>query len=117
MTGEPRSRAWPAVAAGLSLVVLTLAVYWPVTGFDFILYDDNVYLTENRHLAAGPVLETVAWAFTTMHAGNWHPLAWLSHMLDARVWGMDAGRHHLTSLILHAANAILLLILLKKATG
>jgi len=99
------------------LVIASLSVYWQVYDHDFINYDDNAYITENRHVQAGLSREGVIWAFTTFHAGNWHPLTWLSHMLDSELFGMKAGLHHLTSLLFHTLNSILLFLLFTRMTG
>ncbi|HUL98834.1 MAG TPA: hypothetical protein VLU24_05335, partial [Mycobacterium sp.] len=74
-------------------------------------------MTANPHVAGGLTWENVAWAFTTNHAANWHPLTWLSHMADVELFGMNAGAHHLTSLLFHAANTLLLFLLLRRMTG
>jgi protein O-mannosyl-transferase len=94
----------------------TLITFWPQTGHQFITYDDSYYLTENAMVQQGLTWEGAAWAFRTGHAGNWHPLTWLSHMLDVQLFGLNAGWHHLTSLLLHAANAVLLFLLLQRTT-
>jgi protein O-mannosyl-transferase len=103
------------VAAALAL--LTFAAFWDVRGFAFTNYDDPGYVTGNTQVEAGLTLATVRWAFTTDAMANWHPLTWLSHMLDVELFGLDAGRHHLTSLVLHVANTVLLLVVLVAATG
>jgi Flp pilus assembly protein TadD len=102
---------------GLFLAMATLAVYWQVTGHAFLIYDDASYVTENRHIQDKFTLESVIWAFTTVRDSNWHPLTWLSHMLDIRLYGMNAGGHHLTSLFFHIANTLLLFIVFNKMTG
>ena len=109
----------PALIAGLCalLVIATIAAYWGLHASSFILLDDNMYVTENTHVQKGLSGETLAWAFTTMDQANWHPLTWISHLLDVRLFGMNPGMHHLTSLLLHAVNAVLLLLLLFRLTG
>ena len=99
------------------LSALTLAAYWPVFHNDFISYDDPDYVTTNLHVAGGLSWENVIWAFCTAHSGNWHPLTWLSHMLDAQFFGLNPGWHHLTNILLHGANAVLLFLLLQYLTG
>ena len=102
----------------LLLVAVTLIVYWQVSGFEFIRWDDTSYVTLNSMVTHGLSAEGVAWAFTAVHASNWHPLTWLSHMLDCTLFGSDAaGRHHLVNLGFHLANTVLLLLLLRRATG
>ena len=92
-------------------------VYAPVRHHDFVNYDDPEYITENAEVAGGPTWHGVVWAFTTGDAGNWHPLTWLSHMVDIQLYGMNAGRHHITSVILHTISAVLLFWLLYQLTG
>ncbi|MCC6821645.1 MAG: tetratricopeptide repeat protein, partial [Verrucomicrobia subdivision 3 bacterium] len=102
---------------GLLLAVVTLATYWPVGHHDFLNYDDPDYVTENEWVKGGLRWAGVNWAFTTGHAGNWHPVTWLSHALDVTVFDLQAGKHHLVNLGFHVANAILLLLLLNTMTG
>jgi len=97
--------------------VATLAVYWQVVDYGFVNYDNNVYVTENPSVRRGFSWENVFWAFTEFHAGNWHPLTWLSHMLDCQLFGLKAGMHHLTNLFFHIANSILLFFVFRRMTG
>jgi Flp pilus assembly protein TadD len=99
------------------LVVLTLAVFAPVLRNEFTSYDDHTYVSANRHIQRGLSVEAVQWAFTTTRAANWHPLTWLSHTLDWSLYGANPRGHHLTSLILHAADVVLLFALLGSMTG
>lgn len=99
------------------LLVLITAVFYQITGHPFINYDDPSYIIENRHVQAGLTWEGVHWAFTTVHVGNWHPLTWISHMLDVELFGLNAERHHLVSLLLHTSNTFLLLLVLSRMTG
>lgn len=99
------------------LIVLTLLVFRPVVGHDFVFFDDDVYVTHNPHIQQGLSPSGVRWAFTTFHAANWHPLTWLSHMLDVQCYGSNPAGHHSTSLILHAFNAALLFLVLVRMTG
>jgi len=101
----------------LTLTLAALAVYWQVYSYDFVNYDDMDYVAENPHVKAGLTRSSITWAFTTAHAGNWHPLTWISHMFDWQLFGADAGRHHLTSLFLHIANTLLLFAVLKRMTN
>ena len=98
------------------LAVVTLSLYLPVLGFNFVEYDDQQYVTDNPQVQAGVTLNGIVWAFG-FHAGNWHPLAWLSHMLDAQLFGARAGGHHFTSVLLHTATTWLLFAVLKRMTG
>jgi tetratricopeptide (TPR) repeat protein len=99
------------------LVLVTVGIYWPVMDARFLDYDDNMYIIENAHVQSGLKCSNVAWAFTTGYAANWHPLTWISHMLDCQLYGMDSGKHHLTNLIFHVANTLLLFALLRMLTG
>lgn len=101
----------------LILIFSTLAVYGQVRNHDFVNLDDPQYITENHRVQEGISLESVVWAFTTTHAANWHPLTWLSHMLDCELYGLNPGGHHLTNLLFHLANTLLLFIVLKRMTG
>ena len=104
----------PALAA---LAALNLFVYGSVIGFSFIDLDDPEYVTANPHVAAGLTWRGVSWALTAVTAANWHPVTMLSHMLDAQVFGLWAGGHHLTNLLLHTANSLLLFSLIHRLTG
>jgi len=101
----------------LVLALVTVDVYWPVTRHGFTNYDDPDYVSENSKLQSGLTLESVRWAFTTSFVGNWHPLTWLSHMLDWQLFGATPGAHHLVNVFLHVANALLLFLLLNQMTG
>src|SRR5436305_4977392 len=90
------------------LFVVTFGCFWPATRNAFINMDDIDYITQNPHVQAGLRWSTIKWAFTTFHAGNWHPLTWLSHALDCQLFGMNAIGHHATSVVLHALNTVLL---------
>ena len=101
----------------LFLIMATLAVYWQVQNYDFVNFDDDIYIYKNHHIQKGLTLKSISWAFTTIHACNWHPLTWLSHMLDCQLYGMEPGRHHLTNLLFHIANTLLLFLVFRKMTG
>jgi tetratricopeptide (TPR) repeat protein len=103
----------------LALAATTLAVFWQVQQFEFTNYDDDDYVTENVYVMQGLTAESIKWAFTTPHGHTsyWHPLTWLSHMLDCQLFALDAGWHHLTNLLLHIANTLLLFIIFKRMTN
>jgi hypothetical protein len=105
------------VPFALFLAGLTLAVYGRVAGYPFVDLDDQVYVFGNPNVSGGLSAGGVAWAFTTFWGANWHPLAWLSHMLDVSLFGMRAGGHHVVSVLIHASNAALLFALLRRTTG
>ncbi len=111
-TPATRTYAWIMLA----LATLVLATYARIIGHDFIDLDDLTYITLNPPVAKGLSLDGLRWAFTNTHAGNWHPLTWLSHMLDVSLFGLKPGGHHLVSLILHGANTLLLFHLLTTTT-
>ena len=102
---------------GMLLVLLTVAVYWPARKHQFTNFDDNVYVTENAHVRAGLTRAGVEWAFTSFSNSNWHPITWLSHMLDCQIFGGDPAGPHLMNVGWHAANSILLFALLINLTG
>jgi protein O-mannosyl-transferase len=108
---------WGTWISCLFLVAGILAVYWPVIHFEFLNFDDPVYVTENWHLRDGFTGKFLSWAFHTHDGGNWHPLTWISHMLDYQLYGLKPGGHHVTSLLLHIINSCLLFVLLMRMTG
>jgi tetratricopeptide (TPR) repeat protein len=99
------------------LAIVTFLVYWQVTTHDFINFDDDKYITNNHHVNSGISLKNIYWAFTTFYASNWHPLTWLSHMVDCQLFGLNPGMHHLINLIFHVLNALLLFVVFRKMTG
>lgn len=104
----------------LALLLLTLAVYFQVAGFDFINFDDDLYVVNNPHVQKGLNGESIAWAFHFTRKGEgsyWHPLTWVSHILDCHFFGLDPSGHHLTSLGIHLLNVLLLYAFLRWATG
>ena len=111
-----RSRFSVWLVAAL-LVLVTIALYWPATGHDFVNYDDPSYVTANPHVQGGLSWEGVRWAFSNPVCCNWHPLTVLSHMLDCQVFGLKPWGHHLTNVLLHAFNAVLVFVLLQQMTG
>jgi Flp pilus assembly protein TadD len=101
----------------LALALVTTALYWPMTHHNFINFDDDDYITNNSHVKAGLTWAGAIWAFQTGAAANWHPLTWLSHMLDCQLYGLNPGGHHSTNLLFHVANTLLLFLLLRQLTG
>ena len=101
----------------LTLALVTLLLYSPVTHHQFLNYfDDDFYITNNVHVRTGLSLDNAIWAFG-FHEANWHPITWLSHMLDCQMFGLNPGPPHLVNVLLHAINVVLLFSLLQKATG
>jgi len=101
----------------LLLVLTTVTVFWQVRNHEFINLDDSKYVTENRHVQNGLTLDSMIWAFTTTQVANWHPLTWLSHMLDCQLYGLNPKGHHLTNVFLHLLNTLLLFFILQRMTG
>lgn len=99
------------------LAIATLALYWQGREFDFTHFDDNLYVTDNTYVNSGLTWSGILWAFTRVHANNWHPVTWISHMIDCQIADVDPAWHHLVNVALHAANAVLLFLLLSKMTG
>lgn len=98
------------------LAAVTLIAFWQVSNCDFINYDDNEYVTQNAFVQRGLSWEGIRWAFSSGHAANWHPLTWLSHMLDFQLFGLKPGWHHLMNLLFHIANTLLLFLVLQWMT-
>jgi Tfp pilus assembly protein PilF len=88
-----------------------------VQNHDFVNFDDGKYVTENRQVQNGLTREGIVWSFTTMHFSQWHPVTWLSHMFDCQLYGLNPGRHHVSNLVLHIANTLLLFLVLQGMTG
>ena len=101
----------------LALGLITLGVFAPSLSHEFLAYDDQAYVTENPHVQAGLTWPGVRWAFRSYAASNWHPVTWLSHMLDCQLYGLRPAGHHLTNLLLHTANTLLLFLVLNRMTG
>ena len=100
----------------LGLAVMTLGIYAQVIGHQFITLDDPTYIRENPNVNRGVTLAGLAWAFTTFDAANWHPLTWISHMIDCQLFGTNAGRHLLVNTLIHAANTLLIFYFLLRTT-
>jgi hypothetical protein len=104
------------ILLGALLVLATLLLYGPVTHHEFLVLDDDMYVTKNIHVNTGLNLRNVVWAFTSFHEANWHPLTWISHMADCQLFGLNSGPHHFVNVVLHAANVLLLFWLLQRTT-
>jgi len=101
----------------LLLAIAVLTVFWQAQTFKLVRYDDNFYVAENRHVLSGLTGDNVRWAFTNTEAGFWHPLMWLSLMLDYELYGFQAGGYHRTNVLLHLASVLLLFLVLARMTG
>ena len=121
VSAQPASQAGGSKRADLliylALLALTVAVYWPVGGFDFINYDDAEYVAENLRVQMGVTSQNVTWAFQTFYFENWHPLTWLSYMLDYQLFGLNPAAFHLVNMVFHAFNTLLLFAVFKRMTG
>jgi tetratricopeptide (TPR) repeat protein len=98
------------------LSAAAIAVFWQLNNADFINCDDTIYVTQNSTIQHGITIEGIRWAFTTGHAANWHPATWISHMLDVQLFGLRPRWHHLTNLVFHIVNTLLLFLLLFRMT-
>jgi protein O-mannosyl-transferase len=105
------------LAVSLLLFLLVLVVFWPATTNQFINFDDTEYVTCNTHVQSGLTPSSLRWAFRSTDTGNWHPLTWLSHILDFQIYGLSPRGHHLSSVLLHAANSALLFLVLRTMTA
>jgi tetratricopeptide (TPR) repeat protein len=99
------------------LGAITFAVFWPVVHYDFVSFDDPYYIQGNPRVLSGLTISNILWAFKTGFFANWHPITWLSHMLDIELFGMNPGWHHLVSLLYHVANTLLLFWIFERITG
>ena len=108
---------WRTLLVCSLLAAVTLATFWPARHFDFLNWDDLTYVWTNDHVRCGLTWDGLLWSFTHSYCSNWHPLTWLSHMLDCQLYGLNPGGHHLTSLLLHSVNASLLFLVLRRLTG
>ncbi len=106
----------PAILLYVVLALSAFIAFEEIRHNEFVNYDDDDYVTENPYVKNGITFESIKWAFTTGHANNWHPLTWLSHMLDCQIFGLRAGWHHLVNLLFHTANTLLLFYVLKTMT-
>jgi tetratricopeptide (TPR) repeat protein len=115
LTARPQNDyAWKA---GACLAAVVVALYWRVLANQFINFDDGSYILLNDHVKSGLTFDGLRWAFTEFSNANWHPLTWLSHMLDVELFGLNAGPHHLANVLWHAMNASVLLVALWQMTG
>jgi tetratricopeptide (TPR) repeat protein len=104
------------LAIYLFLTAISIVAFWQVKQCDFINFDDPIYVTENIHIRYGMTMEAIRWAFTTGHAGYWIPVTWMSHMLDVQLFGLNPRWHHLTNLLFHIANTLLLFFVFHRMT-
>jgi tetratricopeptide (TPR) repeat protein len=112
-----RSETIRAMFICIALAAVVFTAFEGVRNNGFVNYDDDLYVTDNPVVQGGLNFESILWAFTTWHAGNWHPLTWISHLIDSSVFGKNPAGHHLVSVGFHIANVILLFLILKKMTN
>ena len=112
-----RNPRWVTACICIGLVVLTWGVFAQTLRYDFINYDDPRYVYENSKITSGLSLSGIAWAFTHIHSMNWHPLTTISHMLDCQLYGLKAGWHHFTNVLLHSVATLLLFLALQQMTA
>jgi len=110
-------RQWQKWAVCLLLATAVLVAFWPALRCNFVYFDDQDYIVFNKDIQHGINWASIKWAFTTNHSANWHPLTWISHMLDCQIYGLEPPGHHMTNLLLHAGNAVMLFLLLNGLTG
>ena len=115
-TNPPGERR-PVIGACAALVILVWVAFSQAIHYGFVNFDDDVYVYKNANVTGGLTGTDARWAFTHVHSSNWHPLTWLTHMLDAQFYGLNARGHHLTSILIHTATVVLLLLLLRQMTG
>ena len=113
---RPPARGWVLLAGGV-LALLVLGLFWPAIRGGFGCLDDQAYVTANAHVQNGLTWEGVRWAFSSFEIANWHPVTWLSHMADCTLFGLRPAGHHLTSVLLHALNTLLVFLVLRSLTG
>ena len=114
---SPPNDLWWLIGVCVFLALAVWIIYGQTLDHQFVNYDDEDYVTMNAQVSRGLTLEGIVWAFTHVHSANWHPLTWISHMVDCQLYGLNPGGHHFTNLFLHAVNAILLFFLLRQMTG
>ena len=117
MVGTEERPRFPVWLTAILLALMTMAAFWPATRNDFVNFDDPDYVSENVHVTGGLSLANARWAFCKPEASNWHPLTMLSHMVDCQLFGLKPWGHHLTSVLFHALNAVLVFALLRRMTG
>ena len=113
---RPNDR-WLVLGICVFLAAITWLVFGQTLRHEFVNFDDTTYVLENSRVANGLTTDGIAWAFTRSHAANWHPMTWLSHMLDAQFYGLNPAGHHFTNVLLHGTTAILLFLVLRQMTG
>jgi len=116
---KPRDSIRYEIWVSLFLIIITLTIYWQARHFNFINLDDNLYVYQNPNILSGMTKKSLAWSFRfdEKEKNYWHPLTWLSHMLDVELYGEDPGGHHLTNVVFHVLNTLMLFLVLNWMTG
>src|SRR5205823_9427500 len=118
---SPGARQKNSTARVFYLSFLLVAITWVVFGqtlrHEFVNYDDQEYVYQNKRVTSGLSLENFCWAFTHVHSENWHPLTTISHMLDCQFYGLKPAGHHLSNVVLHSVAVVLLFLVLFRLTG
>ena len=117
MTPAANNDRWLTLGICFFLAALVWVVFGQTVHFEFVNFDDDVYVYKNPQVTGGLNLHGITWAFTHVHSSNWHPLTWLSHVLDCQIYGLNPRGHHLTNILLHTATVILLFLVLRQMTG
>ena len=117
ITVEQRLKKHHFIFICVGLVLATAIAFEPVRHNDFIEYDDYQYLVRNEVVQQGVTKDSLVWAFTSFHASNWHPLTWISHMIDCGLFGLEPVWHHLVNVLFHLCNTLLLFIILHRTTA
>lgn len=108
---------WAEITILALLCIAVLGIYFQTTRFDFISLDDDLYVYKNQVVLSGLSIEGVKWAFTAFHSANWHPLTWISHMIDVQLFGQTAGAHHAINVLFHLLNSVLVYAVFKRFVG
>ena len=111
------SEKYHGIMVVLLLAAIVMALYWPVTGYEFIAMDDNLYVVENPDIQKGISPQGISWAMATLYTANWHPLTWLSLLAAYELYGLNRAGYHVSSLLLHILNTLLLFLVLRRMTG
>ena len=113
----PAASGLPVTVTTTSSPGVTQPVFWSVTGYGFLSYDDDIMVWRNPWVTRGLTADGVGWALTTFEGSSWSPLTWLSHMTDVQLFGLDAGRHHLMNLLFHVVNVLLVFLVIMNVAA
>ena len=108
---------WIVLGVCVLIVMIVFGAFWPIQNNGFLSFDDDTYITENRWVQQGLTVESIRWAFSSWRGANWHPVTWISHMLDVELFGLDPVGHHWASIVIHVLNCLLIYFFLARITG